>query len=315
MIANSQIEGGFRWDDARVLLALSRSGTLQGAGERLSVNASTVSRRLDALEAALGVHLFDRTPDGARPTVAAEQLLPLAEQMEHAAMGLRQAVSGLESEPEGDVRISAPPGIADHMLGGALVRLYARFPRIRVHLDARIAYVDLARREADLALRLKRPTSGDLITTRLGSAPHAILTSPAYATELGVLGDPADARWITWDDDLAELPDARWVLSRVPPRQVVMRTSSIGAQIKALESGLGVAWMGSPFEPLSGLARVRLSKKLAATLDPPPDGVLWLVGHRALREVPRIAAVWDWIVAEARSLGLITPMARSPKPK
>lgn len=304
MVAESQ--NAFRWDDARVLLALVREGTLSAAGARLGVNASTISRRLDALEEGLRARLFDRTPDGARPTAAAEQLFPLAEQMERAAMALAQASEARELRAEGEVRVSAPPGVAEHVLAPALVRLHARHPGIRVRLDSRVAYVDLTRREADLALRATRPSAGDLVAVKLGTSPEVIVASHERAKELGTLRDLGATPWITWDEDLAHLPVARWVAAHVPASAVVLRTSSIGAQLTAVASGLGVAWLPRPYVTYRDLAVVRLSKKLAA-LERPPDGSAWLVGHRALRDVPRIAAVWDWIVEEAASIGLDRP--------
>jgi len=90
---------GLRWDDVPVLLALAREGSLKRAAAHLRVNISTVSRRLDALEEAVGLHLFDRTPEGTRPTAAAERLLPFAESMEQAAFGMGRILEGFEAEP------------------------------------------------------------------------------------------------------------------------------------------------------------------------------------------------------------------------
>jgi DNA-binding transcriptional LysR family regulator len=105
----ANVQNGFSWDDVGVFLALFRARTLSGAGVRLGVNASTVGRRLDALEGALGTRLFDRTPEGVAPTAATEQLLAYAERLEEAAHALGGAVEGFETRPEGVVRISAPP--------------------------------------------------------------------------------------------------------------------------------------------------------------------------------------------------------------
>ena len=304
MIADSQNLPGFRWDDARVLLALLRQRTLLAAGKSLGVNASTISRRLEALEDALGARLFDRTPDGLLPTAAVEPLAVHAEAMERGAMGLAQAVAGFEREPEGEVRLSAPPGVADHLLAGSLVRLQARYPRIRLRIDASIGYVDLTRREADLALRGLRPASGDLVALKLGHARDVILGSPGYARELGTLRDPKDARWIDWDESLSQLPSARWVAKHVPAAQVVLRSNSVGTQLAAIASGLGIAWHGLPFTKLPGIVEVKVGKAFLRDRPPPGGGALWLVGHRALRDVPRIAVVWDWLVEEGKRLGL-----------
>lgn len=304
----ANVQNGFSWDDVRVFLALFRARTLSSAAVRLGVNASTVGRRLDALETALGARLFDRTPDGVAPTAATEHLLAHAEKLEQAAHALGGAVEGLENRPEGVVRITAPPGVADHFLAPALPRLLSRFPAIRIELDASMRYLDLTRREADLALRPVRPDVGDLVAVKIADEQDGLFTSAAYAAELGSLRDLGAARWIGWDRELAHLPSARWLDDRVPESRVVLRTSSIGAQLSAAEAGLGVVLLPKAYGNRRPLTAVRLSPSLRASLPPTPRQSLWLVGHRATRDVPRIAAVWDTILD---TLGMQTRRAPS----
>jgi DNA-binding transcriptional LysR family regulator len=296
MLADSQSLGGFVWDDARVLLALWRAKTLTGAGAALGVNASTVGRRLDALEAALGARLFDRTPDGVLATAAAERLVSHAEGLEQAALGLANAAQGFERAPEGVVRISAPPGVADHFLAAGLPRLLAKYPKLRLEIDASVGYVDLTRREADLALRALRPTAGDLVAVKIVEEDDAPLAAPALAKRLGTLARTADAPWIGWGRDLVHIPSGRWLAEHVPESAVLLRTSSIGAQISAAEAGLGLVVVPKVYASVRKLVEVPLGPALAAARAALPRESLWLVGHRALREVPRVAAVWDFIV-------------------
>ncbi len=291
-----------RWDDARVLLALLRAHSLSGAGAFLGVNASTVSRRLDVLERALGARLFDRTPDGVLPTALAEALAAHAEAMERAASGLLLAAEGREVEAEGEVRLTALPGGMEYLVAPALPRLLARHPRLRLTLDASVAYADLTRREADLALRSVRPTSGDLLVRKLGEGTGAILASPDYAAELGRLRSLGDARWITWGEDLGHLEPARFVSERVPAGAVRVRTSHIGTQLAAARVGVGVLLVDRTVGRANGLVEVSLAAALERGL-PRLRSELWLVVHRALRNVPRIAAVWEFLVEEAARLG------------
>jgi DNA-binding transcriptional LysR family regulator len=290
--------GRLRWDDARVLLALLAARSLLGAGQRLGLNASTVSRRLDALERALGARLFDRTPDGVLPTALAEQLGPHAEGMERAAIGLALAAEGREASPEGEVRLTAPPGYAEHMLAPAMPRLLAQHPKLRVVIDAGTHVADLSRREADLAVRSARPSTGDLVAKRLGAVVPGLLASPRYAARLGTLTRLADARWITWGPDLAHIPPARLVTENVPPEAIVLRTSHLGTQLAAAEAGLGVLLLDRNIARVRKLVVLETSPELARALSREP-AEMWLLGHRALRDVPRIAAVWDFLVAEA----------------
>jgi len=293
-----------RWDDARVLLALRRAGSLSGAGERLGVNASTVSRRLDALEAALGAHLYDRTPDGVLPTAAVEGLLPHAEAMERAAADLVLAAQGREVRPEGEVRVTAPPGVAEFLLAPALPRLLRRHPGLRVSLDATVAYADLTRREADLALRTSRPTRGDLVARKLGEARWGAFAAPSYAAEMGTLRRLDQARWVTWGDDLAHLAPARLLAERVPESALVLRTSHMGAQLAAVAAGAGAVLIDAHTAKVCGLREVPIAPALLRTFPPLVGGALWLVVHRALREVPRISAVWRFVEDTARAAHL-----------
>jgi DNA-binding transcriptional LysR family regulator len=293
-----------RWDDAQVLLALLRDRSFSGAGVRLGVNASTASRRLDALEAALRVHLFDRTPDGVLPTAAAEELGPHAEAMERAAAGLALAAQGREALPEGEVRLTAPPGVAEFLVAPALPRLLRLHPRLRLSLDASIAYADLTRREADLALRTTRPTSGDLVVKKLGDAWGSVYAAPSYAAELGTLRRLDQARWINWGDDLGHLPPARLVAERVPEASVLLRTSHMGTQLAAAAAGVGALLVDPHTAKVCGLVEVPLAAALRRTLPALHGGALWLVVHRALRDIPRIAAVWTFLEEAARAAGL-----------
>lgn len=293
----------FRWDDVRVLLAVVRHATLSAAAAELGVNASTIGRRVDALEQALGARLFDRSPDGAKPTEALERLLPAATEFEHAAADLVRAVEGFEREPEGLVRLTAPPGVAQFLVAPALPKLLRAFPKLRVQIDATIGYADLTRREADIALRIVRPSAGDLVSVRLGVATPEVLAAPRYATTLtknGPLEDPARARWVDWGPDLHHIPPSVWVRGRVPAEQIVLQTSNMAVQVEAVRAGLGVMLGSKDMAGAAGLRAVELHPKLRAEFDAAPPSALWLVGHRALRRVPRVAAVWDFLVGQGQ---------------
>jgi DNA-binding transcriptional LysR family regulator len=290
-----------RWDDLRVFLALSRRGSLKQAAAELGINISTASRRLDALEDAIGMHLFDRTPDGVRPTAAAEQLLGHAEQMEQAALGIVRGVEQLEAAVEGEVVVTAPPGIVDHFLAPALVELADAFPSLRVTIVSSIGYADLTRREADIALRIRRPTSGDLVSVRVATAGWTIVAAPRHAATLGPLREPDATRWVTWGDELAHLPDRVWIEANVAPSRIVLRSNSMTAQIEAVRGGLGAMLAPPAYATLRGLAAVAAVPTIRRSLAQLPEGELWLVGHRALHQVPRVVVVWDWLKARFRA--------------
>ena len=297
-----QTHPDLRWDDLRVFLALYRHGSLKQGARALEVNISTASRRLDALEAATGVHLFDRTPEGVRPTAAAEQLVPFAESMEQAAHGFTRGVEAFEVEPEGEVRITAPPGLVDHFIASTLPKLCDAYPKLQIKVVSSIGYSDLTRREADIALRIVRPAAGDLIAKRLVEAGWAVVAAPVVASRLGRLREPNAARWTTWDLDLAHLPDRKWISANVDPARIALVTNSMTAQIEAVRAGFGLMLAPDAYARLRGLVEVACAPKLRRSIAEIARGSLWLVGHRALRDVPRIAAVWSWLDEQFTSL-------------
>lgn len=287
-----------RWDDVRIFLASHRYKSLGAAAGKLALDTSTVSRRLTAFETSLGQRLFERSRDGLHPTHAAEAVLAAAEAMEAAIGRLGRDASNVETEPAGIVRLSVAPGMADVFVAPALARLHAEHPGIDIELDASMRTLDLTRHEADLALRSVRPRGADLVMAKLGTARWVPATSKARAKSLGKLTRWDDAPWIGWDRDLASFGPARWLVENVPRARIILRTSHFGAQLSAAATGLGLALVPIPYVDRRGLEEVRLAPKLASTASALPVDTLWIVGHRALRDVPRVAAVWSFLVRE-----------------
>lgn len=287
-----------QWEQVRLFLAVSREKSLAAASDRLGWDVSTVSRRLDKLEEDVGAPLFDRTLRGTAPTALAEQMMPFAEEMELAASRFESASAAAETEIVGTVRLTVIPGLADVFVAPALAELRRRYPRLVIELDASIGYADLTRREADLAIRSQRPHdmvgSGDLVSVHLLKTKMIPMTSPDYAKELGKLKKLEDARWIFWGRELGHLPDAVWLRTHAPAIEPVFRTSHFASQLSAARAGLGVVVAAEPFS-VTGLVPVEHSRTLSDAWAALPSGDLWLVGHRALRNVPRVAAVWDFV--------------------
>ncbi len=289
------------WEQIRLFLAVARERSLAAAGVRLGLDVSTVSRRLDRLEEELGAPLFDRTREGTTPTALAEQMVSHAEEMELSAARFASAGAQVETEVEGVVRLTVLPGIADIFVAPKLAELHRKHPRLIVDLDASVSYADLTRREADVAVRAMLPTSGDLVSVKLITAQALPMTSPKYARELGRLKRIEDARWIAWASDLAHLPDAVWLRTYGPNVTPVLRTSHYASQLAAARAGLGVVIASKPYETV-GLVPIEHGKSLANAWAALPSGSLWLVGHRALRGVPRIAAVWSFVLETIRDV-------------
>jgi DNA-binding transcriptional LysR family regulator len=298
MIAAAQARFEARWDEVRLFLAIYRERTLARAGAKIGLDASTLSRRLVALEDSLATRLFDRTREGLAPTEGAELLLPAAEEMAAAHARFLQGASGFERVAEGMVRLSVPPGLAESFVGPALVRLHTTHPRIRIELDVSTHFADLTRREADLALRTRRPQSGDLVSVKVGERQWVPMVAIKRAREQKRARSWTDLPWITWSNDQQTFPPAKWVAKHVPKSSVVLSTNHISTHVSAVEAGLGAALLPPVYRRLAAVAPVRYAAALAPSVNELPTSETWLVGHRALRVVPRVAAVWSFLYEE-----------------
>lgn len=287
------------WDDVRLFLALSRAHTVSEAGRALRIDASTVSRRLTALEAALAVTLFDRNHEGIAATKAAEDLLPMAEEMEAAMLRFAQAADGLEREVSGLVRIACPPDVGNVVIAPLLRELFALHPALRVEIAPGEAVIDLTRREADLALRTVRPAQGDLVVTRLATVRWVLVGSADLVRELGTLRAWSAAPWIGWGSRLVAKGPEKWLETQTRGIDPVVRSDSLMVQIAAASAGVGVALVPEPSALHYGLVPVKLAAGLRASAADWPRDELFLVTLRALREVPRVRALWELLLKRA----------------
>jgi len=294
------------WDDLQLFLSLARTRRLAATGKALGFDTSTASRRLARLEQQLGVSLFDRTRDGLSPTETATRLLASAEEMERAAHTFHRELGGLERTVEGSVRLSVVPGVAEGFLPPLLAELSKRHPGLRFEIDASTRQADLSRREADLAIRTIRPTGGPLVMQRFQSAQWVPMSTPEWVAAHAPLKAWDEVPWVGFGAGLERLHVARWLAARVKT-EPVLRTNSFALQLSALQQGLGVALVPAPYALVSRLEPIRLSRRLANDAKSLPVDELWLVTHEALRQVPRVAAVWEFIV---ESFGHASPPSR-----
>jgi DNA-binding transcriptional LysR family regulator len=284
------------WNDVRMFLALCRARTVGSAAATLGIDASTVSRRLVALEAAMDASLFDRGRDGVSPTKAAEDLLPVAEEIEQAMLRFTNATELLEREVSGLVRITCPADVAEVVVVPFLRELFTRHPALSLELTPGEALLDLTRREADIALRTVRPTRGDLLVTKLASLRWVAAASPELARELGTIRAWPDAPWITWGERLAQIPPARWLEGHAKGVKPILRSDSLRVQLSAVSTGVGVALLPEPSLEHYGLVPLKFGASLRESAAAWPADELYLVTHRALRDVPRVRVVWDLLL-------------------
>lgn len=279
------------WSDLRIVLGLARFGTLAEAARRLRIDPTTVARRITKAEAALGVRLFDRVEGVWRPTGAGASAAAAAERMEGEAGGLAEALAGADTRVAGTVRLTAVPLLVDRVLIPALPALLARHSDLILELIAEPRSLSLTRREADLALRLARPTGEQAtLARRIGRLAYA-----AYAPA-GV--DAAGLPWIGYDDSMADLPPARRT-SELAARDGVplagLRVNDGGGLLQAIRAGIGRGVLPRPVGDRAG-GLVRLDDPDAAL-----ERELWLLVHPELRGLARIRAVVEWLEGVMRA--------------
>ena len=295
------------WNDLQLLIAIADRGSLSAAARALGVTQPTASRRLVQLETELGEPLFVRRVDGTAVTSFGERLLEPARRMADAAAEVARAAEGAERTPRGTVRITAPPGLAFAFLAPFAVALRAQLPEIELEVISTVRYVDLARREADLALRIpsaaRRETPRDIAVVT--SVKHRIA---AYATRDYVASLPrgygfADVAWIGWPPPLHDTPPMPQLAARIPNFRPVFASDDFLVQLRAAELGLGALVLSdlrTRFEPAPKLVPLALDfRGMTSTIQ--------LACARGSLSVPRIAAVAAQIAKD------LTPPRRSSK--
>ncbi|HTR84673.1 MAG TPA: LysR family transcriptional regulator [Reyranella sp.] len=270
------------WNDLRYALAVSRAGTLAAAARRLKVDQTTVARRLAAIERALGTRLFERIDGGLRPTRAGEAALARAVRIEQEIEGLERDIGGSDSKIAGTVRITAVPVLVNHLLVPASAALHAAHPELRLELIAESRNASLTRREADIALRLARPESGrSLLARRLGRVGYAVY---------GPRRKRARLPWISYEEGLAHLPQARWIESVRGNRETApLALSDTESILQAVRAGLGKSLLPCFVADADPALRTLGDDKIVLTRE------LWVITHGAIRHDARIAVVVDWL--------------------
>ena len=278
----------FRWDDLRVFLVAYRSRSLTRAAVQLGLNQSTTSRRLQALEEALGAKLFDRTPEGLVPTDLADQLLGAAEQVEAASFDIARLSMGKEHALAGDVRLALSEGLATYVVAPEVPALRRRHPGIRLTMIVSNASADLTRREADLALRFFRPPRGDFVTRRVFSGDYGVFGSKAFAKRLGRGPHPLRGLdFVGWETGELTFPELVWELEAGVNR--VVSASTFTTRVRLAELGCGAIALARRFgRTVQGLVEIDAEPcRLVSEI--------WLVTHRNLQHVPRVRVVWDFL--------------------
>jgi DNA-binding transcriptional LysR family regulator len=277
------------WDDVRVFLAVARHGSLRAAGRALGLSQPTIGRRLAAFEATFGgPTLFDRLPEGLRLNAAGDALMPVAEELESAALALERRRAAASPALSGTVRISVGEWggafLARHLDQSSETGLP---PTLTLELIESWETANLARRDADLALRHGVPEGGNLYVSKVG-----LIACAAYRRRDDGVGDPLrGAAWVTYPEEQSHVITARWADERLRAMggNVALRASTLPLRAAAVRAGIGVGLLPC----FLGDADPALERITAPV--PELGAEYWVIVHRDLRRAACVRAVIDWI--------------------
>jgi len=283
------------WDEVKLFLAVAEEGSVSAAARRLRLAQPTLSRRLATLERAIGESLFRRSVSGAALTSAGERLLEPARRMAEWAGEVGRAAERSDRGPQGLVRVTAPPIVAYDFLAPFSAWLAEHHPGLRIEVLATMQYLDLARGEADLALRIRPPGQPDLKLVCTLQTANAVHVAPALARRLPKRPKLQDLPWIAWAPPYQDLPPNPQLAELMPGYQPAFTSDQILVQLAAAEAGVGAMVLPRLRHRFSRpSALVPLDVDLGAFA----RGALHLVSARSALDIPRIRLVAQLIEAE-----------------
>ena len=282
------------WDQIQLFLAVAETGSLSAAAKRLGVGQPTVTRRLQQLEHDLGYALFRRHATGVSLTGEGERLVDPARRMADWAGEVTRTASKADGRPEGIVRVTAPPGLAFDFVAPFAGWLARKHPGLRLEVLSQVEYLDLARGEADLALRFRAPPEGDLVSVARRRHPVAAFATKAYAATLPKGYGPADVTWICWAPPFEQVPPNPQLEALVPGFRRAFTSDNFLVQLRAAEAGLGAMILGSLRHRFSTSSL----EPLALDFGPQGFAELHLVCAKSALDIPRVRAVAHLLVDE-----------------
>ena len=281
------------WDWYRSFLGVLDTGSLSGAARALGLTQPTLGRHIDALERALALTLFTRSPSGFIPTDAAIALQPYAQTLASTSTALLRAASGQGEGVRGTVRISASQVIGVEVLPPILAALRSAHPELVIELALSNRVEDLLRREADIAVRMVRPNQDALIARHIGELELGMHARRDYLDRHGTPESWDDLRRhsvIGFDTETAYIRSAREHLGAFSRESFALRTDSDVAQLAAIRAGFGI-----------GICQVRIAERDESLVRILPDAFnltmgTWIAMHEDLRDNPRCRVAFAALV-------------------
>jgi len=286
------------WNLLRSFLAVAETGSLTGAGRKLGASQPTLGRHIAELEAEVGFSLFHRTVRGQELTETGGAFLTEVEKMRDAADTLARRIAGATDQLSGTVRITASVVIGTLVLPTIVARLRKEHPELEVEIVATDGVDNLLRRDADIAIRMAKPTQIDLVATHLGDIPIVAGASKSYLGSRGrpeKITDILDHDILGMDRDDAILRGFAAMGVAVGREFFKFRSDNHLVLWEAIKAGAGIGFAQAPL-----IAREPEIDVLLPDLPLPPLSV-WLTVHRDIRHAPRIRLVHDHLSVGLRA--------------
>lgn len=278
------------WDDIRYCLAVVEHGSLTAAAQSLSVNHTTVSRRISALETQLGAPLFDRSTSGWLITPLGDAIIPAAKKMQDEAFAIGRRVKANHHDLSGTVRVTSIDAVVEKMITPGLKSFMETYPEINVELMVSSDNLDLTTHAADIAFRVTNEPPPNLVGKKIATVAHTLYSTQEVYERY--LLDPNSVAGITWLQDNTTI--SAWAEQFSPPMRMRYRVNSFSIIYQMAHNGLGFAMLPCGI----GDADPTLNRVPGIPLQ--MDKELWALSHIDLRTTARIRMFRDYIVDAMR---------------
>lgn len=289
------------WDKLRIFHAVADAGSFTHAGHELALSQSAVSRQISALETDLNVPLFHRHARGLILTEQGEVLYRTAHDVFTKLAAAKTRLMDSKEKPSGELRITTTVGLGSVWLTPRIKEFTELYPQISVTLLLEDRELDLSMREADVAIRLRRPTQPDLIQRKLFVVHHHVYASPDYIKKYGIpksIEDLDKHKILTFGQAPGYLTTINWLeragRAEDNPRPVALRVNNAYGLRRAVQAGVGIASIADYMVTSeNNLVQIDLPIEL-------PEFDSYFVYPEELKETKRITAFRDFIVSKAK---------------
>lgn len=292
------------WNDLKYFISVAQSGSLARAAEMLSVNHSTVFRRINNLEQALGAKLFTRLSEGYQLSEEGREVLKYVDEMSTRVNDIQRLLDNKNEELRGPIGLTAPHNLAYSFLPGYIRDFQASYPEININLLVTNSDCDLSRREADLAIRASSSPPDYLVGKRLFSLAWSAYAAPTYLEQFGRPADEAELaghRVISAHVDLTFLPAFRWLEKNVPHDSIVARSNDLVSMSALAVAGIGVAILPDD------QAKPELERLFKVDFAEKSD--IWVLIHPDMKGCQRLRVFRDYLIRRFREDELFQRLA------